>query len=734
MELHRLFLPPLTAPGEVVTFYSYKGGTGRTMALSNIAVLLARSQNATVPVLMIDWDMEAPGLHHYFDQHEEGPGVLELFEACREQLARFSLGPDAGSDIELARRVFEAIDWQRYVVRVDQGSPLYLMRAGCFDASYGERLAGLHWDQLFQACPALFRCFADTLARHFRYVLVDSRTGRTDSAGICTTLLPKKLVVVFTPNRQSLEGVEALVTRAAEYRRSHEDEQRPLLVYPLPSRIEMGDGEQRAQWRRGDTQKGIMGFQPMFERLLRTSYGLPQVMLDSYFDEVQLQQTKTFAYGEQLAARIDQGGDRFSLTRTFEAFLDWLKGGYFPWQSSKEIHLLNAIDEARHTLEKSHSRAVALPLARDLRRLGELYRKAGQPAQALDSFKEGLEWYVRMVGEDHVDTLACKSGLARVLRENGKLADARFLEETVLEACARMLGAEHPDTLAAQAALASTLSRQGDCAAALALQDGVLDIYSRRMGDEHLLTLGALDGRAAILVQMGCLEPAAALLEKVAAARARLLGAEHPDTLGSKRLLAQVLARHGDLSGARRLYGYIAKAQERRLGVDHPHTVDTLERLGEVLNRQGDWAAVRQLNDALSAARERTRALLRPPGHGERHHLAQALAAYGESDGGLALAGDEGRPGQGGRDLVAEQTESLAGMINMMQELIDGEQYRQALQLAERLHEPFLRSNVSGKLRKRGMKVLKKIYLMHGDQDALDTLGDEELSAPDGTL
>lgn len=83
-------------PGEVVTFYSYKGGTGRTMALSNIAVLLARRENASVPVLMLDWDMEAPGLHHYFEQHEERPGVLEFFEACRQQLERISLETAGG--------------------------------------------------------------------------------------------------------------------------------------------------------------------------------------------------------------------------------------------------------------------------------------------------------------------------------------------------------------------------------------------------------------------------------------------------------------------------------------------------------------------------------------------------------------------------------------------------------------------------------------------------------------
>ncbi len=631
MELHRLFLPPLTAPGEVITFYSYKGGTGRSMALSNIAVLLARRQNATVPVLMIDWDMEAPGLHHYFEQHEERPGVLEFFEACREQLERHARDPaGAMSESELAQQVLAAIDWQQYVVRVDQSSPLYLMRAGRFDASYNERLAQMHWDRLFDACPALFRCFSETLARHFRYVLVDSRTGRTDSAGICTTLLPNKLVVVFTPNRQSLEGVAALVNRATEYRRSHEDEQRPLLVYPLPSRIEMGDGEQRAQWRRGDTQKGIFGYQPMFERLLREAYGLPLIALDSYFDEVQLQQTKTFAYGEQLAVRIDQGGDRFSLTRTFEAFLYWLTGSYYPWQSSREIHLLAAIEEARYAQGEGSNRMIALPMARDLNRLGELYRKAGKAGQAHDCFLHSMELRARLLGEDHVDTLVSKGNLAGMLCQLKRLPEAQYLQENVVEARGRLLGPDHPDTLAGKANLATTLALQNECGAALALQDAVLDAYLRLHGGEHLLTLDAQASRAATLAQKGDLEQARLLFEAVAAARERLLGAEHPDTLNSKHSLAQTLLRLKDLTGARRLFEQVAQARERLLGPDHAHTLAARDHLADVLSRLGDLIQVRRLQEGLVAARERTLGVDHPETLISQRNLAAVLVQHGE--------------------------------------------------------------------------------------------------------
>ena len=47
----------------IVTFYSYKGGVGRSFCLANVAVQLARWGNR---VLCVDFDLDAPGLHEYF--------------------------------------------------------------------------------------------------------------------------------------------------------------------------------------------------------------------------------------------------------------------------------------------------------------------------------------------------------------------------------------------------------------------------------------------------------------------------------------------------------------------------------------------------------------------------------------------------------------------------------------------------------------------------------------------
>ena len=131
---------------------------------------------------------------------------------------------------------------------------------------YSRRVGTFDWEGLFKRAPGVYRAFGEKLAERYRYVLIDSRTGVTDISGICTYLLPERLVVVFTPNRQSLTGVRELIERATSYRRGSDD-LRPLLVFPLPSRIEASLQDLRARWRFGDPDRDVIGYQPMFQEL-----------------------------------------------------------------------------------------------------------------------------------------------------------------------------------------------------------------------------------------------------------------------------------------------------------------------------------------------------------------------------------------------------------------------------------------------------------------------------------
>ncbi|HLK57008.1 MAG TPA: AAA family ATPase [Chthonomonadaceae bacterium] len=320
--------------GQIITFYSYKGGTGRSMALANVACLLADSGKR---VLAVDWDLEAPGLHRFFchqfknrfpgsnlETILEGPaGLIEFFQVLKERTAI-----DTELTLESSARLFAEVRLEDYVLESDRPG-LSLLKAGRFDETYASRVNAFRWDELYAQESNLFRFFAEELASRYDYVLIDSRTGLTDISGICTTLLPEKLVVVFTPNRQSLTGVLRLIHRATEYRRDSGD-LRPLSVFPLASRIELGERALYEQWRYGDKER--QGYQKDFESALKEVYGLKECLLQDYFDEVQIRHSPAFSYGEEIAVLKERGHDSFSLTRNYQNLTDRLISLHGPWE------------------------------------------------------------------------------------------------------------------------------------------------------------------------------------------------------------------------------------------------------------------------------------------------------------------------------------------------------------------------------------------------------------------
>jgi cellulose biosynthesis protein BcsQ len=331
-----------TEPGKVIAFYSYKGGTGRSMALANVGCILAQHPDVSSQILLVDWDLEAPGLHRYFRRHlygafhgseeqqEKTPGVIDLFVALRDRINESD--NESLQDYESTKRMLGGISLEEYIISTDIPG-LHLMKAGCFDSEYAGKVVRFDWPAIYAKAPFLIRAFADRLAADYRYVLIDSRTGLTDTSGICTMLLPEILVAVFTPNRQSLTGVIDLIREAGQYR-SQSDDLRPLTVYPLPSRIEASEPTLRQQWRFGDANSDIVPFQRSFEKVFKEIYGLSECNLTPYFDDVQIQHVPKYAYGEDIAV-IDEGTrDRLSLTESFQRFTRKLVRGQLPWEAA----------------------------------------------------------------------------------------------------------------------------------------------------------------------------------------------------------------------------------------------------------------------------------------------------------------------------------------------------------------------------------------------------------------
>jgi cellulose biosynthesis protein BcsQ len=182
----------------VITFYSFKGGVGRTMALVNVAAELARRGRK---VLVVDFDLEAPGLETYerLQPPKPHPGIVEYVTEYR----RTNAVPN------LLNYIYETKPIGK------NGGKLWVMPAGRRDAAYRRALSRLDWQRLYKDEQG-FLLFEDTKVGWEQelnpdYVLIDSRTGDTDVLGICTRQLPDSVVLMFTPNEQNLVGLEKVV-------------------------------------------------------------------------------------------------------------------------------------------------------------------------------------------------------------------------------------------------------------------------------------------------------------------------------------------------------------------------------------------------------------------------------------------------------------------------------------------------------------------------------------------
>lgn len=340
--------------GQIITFYSYKGGTGRTMALANVACLLANQRIVDIPrpVLMIDWDLEAPGLHRYFREHlppdsAKRKGLIDLFEFLRQEISTKKPTSDEETE-DFVEQLVDTVDLSQFITPTSIGQ-LSLMQAGLFDAHYASRVNRFDWEELFNLAPTLITALAERLARDYSFVLVDSRTGHTDIKDICTTLLPDKLVLVFTPNQQSIRGAIE-VGRAALAYRMKSDDLRALGVFPLTSRVDASLDDLRELWRRGDDAREIPGFQTSFEEFFVNAYQPPRLTkkasatgagrdertklaLETYFNKVLIKHDPELSYGEPIAT-LRKGTDRFSTARSYLDFAELLVKTPGPWDDS----------------------------------------------------------------------------------------------------------------------------------------------------------------------------------------------------------------------------------------------------------------------------------------------------------------------------------------------------------------------------------------------------------------
>jgi MinD-like ATPase involved in chromosome partitioning or flagellar assembly len=289
--------------GNIVTFYSYKGGTGRTMALANTAWIMASNG---LKVLAADWDLEAPGLHRYFhpflDRAAVGAtqGISELVSDYASAAVDGRKRPgDWHLEYASALRHAMSLSWDPF----PSGGTLDFLSGGrdILDFSpddWDNFYARLGGEQFIEALRA-------DMKRNYDYVLIDSQTGWSDIPAICTMLIPDIIVVCFTLSDQSIEG--AVNAARAVGQDGSESSGRHIRVLPVPMRVDHAEpallkaGRSLVRSRFGGFPTGLAPWEQA-----------------EYWNTVEIPYKSAYAFEESLAVFGDMPGSPSSLLAAFE--------------------------------------------------------------------------------------------------------------------------------------------------------------------------------------------------------------------------------------------------------------------------------------------------------------------------------------------------------------------------------------------------------------------------------
>jgi len=198
----------------ICTFYSYKGGVGRSMALANVADRLCRHGLKT---LIVDFDLEEPGLERFFPVDipaaRQNPGLLDLLISYKQAMSQ---------PVGRSARDFQKLE--QYLFTVYYGLPgggsLHLLPAGVRGdeeqlSNYAYRLRTFDWQEFYfdWGGELFFQWLAREIDRRYDVALIDSRTGVTEMGGICAYQLADSLLMFCARQMSRAERERVVIVR-----------------------------------------------------------------------------------------------------------------------------------------------------------------------------------------------------------------------------------------------------------------------------------------------------------------------------------------------------------------------------------------------------------------------------------------------------------------------------------------------------------------------------------------
>ncbi|WP_127500973.1 FxSxx-COOH system tetratricopeptide repeat protein [Actinoplanes solisilvae] len=324
--------------GTVVTFYSYKGGTGRSMALANVAWILAANGKR---VLVADWDLESPALHRYFrpfidpDTLADSGGLIEMVRGYEyATLQDVERHENWHRDFARVSRHAFTIDWQHF----PGGGSLDFLGSGHENQTYARSVYERDWDEFYERLGggSLFDALREDMRTNYDYALIDSRTGWSDVSGISTAHMADVLVDCFTLSEQGIHGAATVAAMIAS-----QQGRRRIRVLPVPMRVD------HAEPRRADA-----GRLAARQRMAELPAGMSTADREAYWSAVEVPYLPSHAFEETLATFDDRRGPSASMLAAYEALTRHITDG--------EIHRLPLMEEELR--ERTAARFVRLTM------------------------------------------------------------------------------------------------------------------------------------------------------------------------------------------------------------------------------------------------------------------------------------------------------------------------------------------------------------------------------------
>lgn len=233
----------------VVTFYSYKGGMGRTTTMIAYAMSLAVNENEFKKkrVVIIDCDLEAPGYLNFFDLSEHNG----LQSGKKNGLVEFL------SDAQLTSHP-EDLDINDYIINVGDDNKnnfaynnfnnIWLIPAGNLNEGYTDLGEGSDRNDYLEGLAKINLSSVNSVVKYFNIlldrinetiepdiILLDSRTGFNDIFGTAALYLSSSVIGFFGFSRQTQPGLMNLLR---EYYKEENSFSLQLVFSILPEKVD----------------------------------------------------------------------------------------------------------------------------------------------------------------------------------------------------------------------------------------------------------------------------------------------------------------------------------------------------------------------------------------------------------------------------------------------------------------------------------------------------------------